>query len=187
MPVGDDQRQHIELARDVAARFNSRYGEALTLPEVATPRSAAGSWTSRSRTKKMSTTGGTPKGTVLVADPPDTIRKKFKVAVTDSGREVRRGPDKAGVANLVEIMAVATGVDPEEIEDRYDGQGYGPFKLDVAEAVITLLEPVRIRYTELAADPAELERLLRKGAEKARAASEPTLRTMYDRMGFAAP
>lgn len=187
VPVGDDQRQHIELARDVAARFNARYGETMTLPEVATPKVGGRIMDLQEPDKKMSTTGGTPLGTILVADPPDTIRKKFKVAVTDSGREVRRAPDKAGIANLVEIMAVAVGVAPDEIEDRYDGQGYGQFKLDVAEAVITLLEPVRLRYEELAADPGELERLLCKGADKARSASEPTLRAMYERMGFVAP
>ncbi len=187
VPVGDDQRQHIELARDVAARFNARYGELFTLPEVATPKVGGRIMDLQEPDRKMSTTGGTPLGTILVADSPDTIRKKLKVAVTDSGREVRRGPDKAGVTNLIEIMAVATGATPEEIEDRYDGQGYGQFKLDVAEAVIALLEPVRLRYQELAADPGELERLLRQGADKARAASDPTLRAMYERMGFASP
>jgi tryptophanyl-tRNA synthetase len=115
------------------------------------------------------------------------IRRKFKVAVTDSGRDVRRGPDKPGVSNLVEIMSVATGEPPEAIEDRYDGQGYGQFKSDVAEAVVTLLEPVRLRYEELIADPGELERLLRLGAEQAAHASAPTLEAMYERMGFARP
>jgi tryptophanyl-tRNA synthetase len=133
---------------------------------------------------KMSTTGGTPMGTVLVADPPDVIRRKFKVAVTDSGRDVRRAADKPGVSNLVDIMSVAEGVSPEEIENRYDGQGYGQFKSDVAEAVIAFLEPVRLRYEELAADPGELERLLRHGAEQAAAAAAPTLDSMYERMGF---
>jgi tryptophanyl-tRNA synthetase len=115
------------------------------------------------------------------------IRKKFKGAVTDSGQDVRRAPGKPGVTNLIEIMAVATGEAPEAIEDRYDGQGYGQFKSDVAEAVISLLEPVRLRYEELVGDPAELERLLRTGAEKAAAAAAPTLEAMYDRMGFVRP
>src|SRR5262249_4494210 len=136
---------------------------------------------------KMSTTGGTAQGTVLVADPPDVIRKKFKVAVTDSGTEVRRAPDKPGVSNLVEIMAVATVTAPEEIENRYDGQGYGQFKADVAEAVVALLEPVRLRYDELIADRGELERLLAVGAGKAAEAAAPTLEAMYERMGFARP
>ncbi len=136
----------------------------------------------------MSTTGGTPQGTVLVADPPDVIRKKFKVAVTDSGREVRRAPDKPGVTNLVEIMSVATGETPEEIEERYDGQGYGQFKQDVAEAVIALLEPVRLRYDELAARPRRARAAAaQSGRSKAAAAAAPTLEAMYERMGFVTP
>jgi tryptophanyl-tRNA synthetase len=134
---------------------------------------------------KMSTTGGTAQGTVLVADLPDVIRKKFKTAVTDSGSEIRQAPDKPGVSNLIEIMSVATGEQPEAIEARYGGEGYGRFKEDVAEAVVELLEPVRTRYEELRADPAEIERLLALGADKARTAAEPTLSAMYQRMGFA--
>ncbi len=184
VPIGDDQRQHLELTRDVATRFNQRYGVTFTIPEGRYPEVGARIMDLQEPENKMSTTGGTPQGTVLVADPPDVIRKKFKVAVTDSGKDVRRAPDKPGVSNLVEIMAVAIGASPEEIEDRYDGQGYGQFKSDVAEAVIALLEPVRLRYEELAADPGELERLLRIGAQKAAAAAAPTLEAMYDRMGF---
>jgi tryptophanyl-tRNA synthetase len=137
--------------------------------------------------RKMSTTGGTEQGTVLVLDDPDTIRKKLKVAVTDSGREVRRAPDKPGVTNLIEILSIATGETPDAIESRYDGAGYGQFKADVAEAVIELLAPVKARYEELRSDQAELERLLRVGADKAAEESAPTLREMYDRMGFVAP
>jgi tryptophanyl-tRNA synthetase len=132
----------------------------------------------------MSTTGGTAQGTVLVLDPPDTIRRKFKTAVTDSGREVVRAPEKPGISNLIEIMAVATGAEPEAIEKRYDGQGYGAFKVDVGEAVVELFAPIHRRYEELRADETELQRLLARGAEKARKASEPVLEEMYDRMGF---
>jgi tryptophanyl-tRNA synthetase len=185
VPVGDDQRQHIELARDVAERFNSRYGETFRLPGVETPPIGGRIMDLQEPTSKMSTTGGTPQGTVLVTDPPETIRKKFRSAVTDSGAEIRRAPDKPGITNLIEIMSVATGEAPEAIEARYDGQGYGQFKADVADAVVALLEPVRSRYEELSADPAELERLLALGADKARAASAPTLAAMYQRMGFA--
>jgi tryptophanyl-tRNA synthetase len=134
--------------------------------------------------KKMSTTGGTAQGTVLVLDPPDAIRKKFKTAVTDSGRDVVRSPEKPGISNLIEIMSVATAEEPESIEARYDGQGYGSFKEDVGEAVVALFEPVQRRYEELRADEVELQRLLALGAEKARKASEPLLEAMFDRMGF---
>ena len=115
----------------------------------------------------MSTTGGTPQGTILMLDPPDTIRKKVKSAVTDSGSEVRRDEEKPGVTNLIDVMTVATGESAEAIEARYDGGGYGQFKGDVAEAVVGLLEPIQERYAELRSDPAELIRLLGAGADKA--------------------
>src|SRR3954471_23493403 len=124
VPIGDDQRQHLELARDVAERFNSRFGETFAVPRGVYPESGARIMDLQEPTKKMSTTGGTPQGTVLIADPPDTIRKKFRSAVTDSGSEVRRGPDKTGVANLIDVMTVATGETAEAIEARYDGSGY---------------------------------------------------------------
>jgi tryptophanyl-tRNA synthetase len=137
-------------------------------------------------TKKMSTTGGTAQGTVLLLDEPDVLRKKIKSAVTDSGREVRRGPGKEGIENLISIMSVATGETPDAIEASYDGRGYGDFKIAVAEAVIELVSPIQARYRELRSDPAELQRLLQVGAEKARAVSAPTLALMYERMGFVA-
>jgi tryptophanyl-tRNA synthetase len=184
VPVGEDQRQHIELTRDVGARFNQRYGETFVLPEVETPEVGGRIMDLQEPGRKMSTTGGTPQGTILIADTPDVIQRKFKTAVTDSGRDVRRADDKPGITNLIEIMSVATGEAPDAIESRYDGEGYGRFKGEVADAVIALLEPVRLRYAELLADPAELERLLRRGAEKADEASAPTLAAMYERMGF---
>jgi tryptophanyl-tRNA synthetase len=187
VPVGDDQRQHIELTRDVAQRFNARYGETFKLPEGQIPEVGGRIMDLQEPEKKMSTTGGTPQGTVLVIDPPDVIRRKFKTAVTDSGREVVRAADKPGITNLIEIMSVATGDAPEAIEARYDGQGYGGFKQDVGEAVVALFEPVRLRYEELTRDPAELERLLAHGAEKAAQASAPTLERMYEVMGFTRP
>ena len=187
VPIGDDQRQHLEITRDIAARFNQRFGETFRLPDGKYPEVGARVMDLQEPENKMSTTGGTAMGTVLMADPPDVIRKKVKSAVTDSGRDVRRAPDKPGVANLIEIMSVASGEPPEAIEDRYDGQGYGQFKTDVAEAVVAFLEPVRLRYEEFSRDPGELERLLAVGAEKARAASAPTLEAMYERMGFVRP
>jgi len=184
VPVGVDQRQHVELSRDVATRFNSRFGDTFTLPRGIYPEIGARVMDLQEPDKKMSTTGGTDQGTVYVLDPPDAIRRKFKTAVTDSGREVTHAPDKPGVSNLVEIMSVATGDTIADIESRYDGQGYGAFKEDVAEAVIALLAPFQERYQELRSDPAELHRILELGAEKARAESEPTLEAMYERMGF---
>src|SRR5215208_1565 len=132
VPVGEDQRQHVELTRDVAERFNSRYGETFIVPEVLVAELGAKIMDLQEPTKKMSTTGGTPQGTVLVLDEPNVLRKKIKSAVTDSGREVRRGPGKEGIENLISIMAVATGDAPDAIEARYDGTGYGDFKADVA-------------------------------------------------------
>jgi tryptophanyl-tRNA synthetase len=133
----------------------------------------------------MSTTGGTEQGTVKLLDEPDVIRRKFRSAVTDSGREIRRGDDKAGITNLIDILSVATGRTPGEIEVDYADTGYGQFKTDVGEAVVALVEPIQQRYQALRADEGELIRLLRAGADKAAAASAPTLAAMYERMGFA--
>jgi tryptophanyl-tRNA synthetase len=187
VPVGEDQRQHVELTRDMAERFNSRFGETFVVPRVVVPKLGAKITDLQEPTKKMSTTGGTAQGTVLMLDEPDTIRKKIKSAVTDSGREVRRGEGKEGIENLISIMSVATGEQPEAIEARYDGAGYGQFKTDVAEAVVELFGPIQQRYRELRGDPGELQRVLAVGAEKARALSGPTLAAMYDRMGFLKP
>jgi tryptophanyl-tRNA synthetase len=188
VPIGDDQRQHLEITRDVAERFNSRYGETFRLPEAMVPEVGGRIMDLQEPTKKMSTTGGTAQGTVGVLDPPDTIRRKFKTAVTDSGTDVRHAPKaKPGISNLIEIMAIASGDEIPAIEARYDGGGYGAFKQEVGEAVVALFEPIRQRYEELRADPAELERLLALGAGKAREASAPTLERMYERMGFVRP
>jgi tryptophanyl-tRNA synthetase len=184
VPIGDDQRQHLELTRDIAERFNSRYGETFTLPEGRYPDVGARIMDLQEPHRKMSTTLGTPQGTLDLLDPAEVLTKKVRSAVTDSGREVRRGPGKAGIENLIEIMSVATGEDPEAIEARYDGSGYGQFKSDVAEAVVAVVMPIQERYRELRAGDAELQRLLGIGAEKAAEASAPTLAAMYDRMGF---
>jgi tryptophanyl-tRNA synthetase len=186
VPIGEDQRQHLELARDIAERFNYRFGETFRVPDGVFPELGGRIMDLQEPTAKMSTTSGTPQGTVLMADPPDVIRKKFKSAVTDSGREVRYDPDaKPGIANLIEILGVATGEPVATIEQRFDGQGYGAFKEAVGEAVVELLTPIRERYEALRADERELQRLLAIGADKARRAAEPTLEAMYDRMGFA--
>jgi tryptophanyl-tRNA synthetase len=188
VPIGDDQRQHLELARDIAERFNARFGETFVLPEGIYPEIGARIMDLQEPDKKMSTTGGTAQGTVGILDPPETIAKKFRSAVTDSGREVVHDREsKPGVSNLIEIMNVATGEPIDAIEARYDGQGYGAFKQAVGDAVIELLTPIRERYVELRSDEGELRRLLAGGAERARQESAPTLATMYERMGFVTP
>jgi tryptophanyl-tRNA synthetase len=185
VPIGDDQRQHLELTRDVAERFNQRFGETFVVPRGVYPESGARIKNLQEPERLMSTTRGAPQGVVRLNDEPDVVRKKFKTAVTDSGTEVRHDPaEKAGISNLIEIMTVATGESIPQIESRYDGQGYGQFKADVADAVVELLDPIQRRYTELRADEGELQRLLALGAEKAAAESAPTLETMYERMGF---
>jgi tryptophanyl-tRNA synthetase len=187
VPVGDDQRQHVELMREIARRFNQRFGETLVVPELIVPALGARIMDLQEPERKMSTTGGTGPGTVLVLDDADAIRKKLGSAVTDSGREVLRGPDKPGITNLIDILAVARGGDPAAIEAEFDGAGYGDFKKAVAEAVVELLAPVRERYAELRPDEAELERVFAAGAEKARAIAGPVVADVRERMGFAVP
>jgi tryptophanyl-tRNA synthetase len=175
VPVGEDQRQHIELMREIARRFNERFGEILVEPQHRIPEVGARIMDLQEPTNKMSTTGGTEAGTVLVLDDPKTVSKKVRSAVTDSGSEVKRGEGKEGISNLIEIMAVARGVGADEIEREFDGSGYGDFKGAVAEAVVDLLAPVRERYEELRPDEAALERTLSEGAEKARSIASGTL------------
>jgi tryptophanyl-tRNA synthetase len=186
VPIGDDQRQHLELARDVAQRFNSRYGETFVVPEGVFPETGGRVMNLQEPNVKMSKSRGAESGTVLLLDPPDTVRKKVRSAVTDSGTDVRYDPDgKPGISNLIELLTVVTGDSIRDVESRYDGSGYGQFKGDVADAIVELLEPLQARYHELRGDAAELQRLLSLGAEKARAESAPTLAQMYERMGFA--
>ena len=187
VPIGDDQRQHLELARDIAERFNMRYGETFVVPKGIYPTVGARIMDLQDPLGKMGKTGSSESGTIRILDEPDVIRRKLRSAVTDSGSEVRRGPDKPGVTNLIDIYSVATGDTPEQIEGRYDGTGYGQFKGDVAEAVVTVLAPIQERYHALRADENELRRLLVHGAEKARAVSGPTLEQIYERMGFIRP
>jgi tryptophanyl-tRNA synthetase len=187
VPVGDDQRQHVELTRDIAERFNQRFGATFVVPQATIPEEGARIKNLQEPERLMSTTRGAPQGVVRLVDPPDTIRKKFKTAVTDSGSDVRHAPEKAGISNLIEIMSVATGEPIATIESRYDGQGYGQFKQDVADAVVELLGPIQQRYAELRADEPQLRALLARGAEKAREVSAPMLDRIYERMGFVRP
>jgi tryptophanyl-tRNA synthetase len=183
VPVGEDQRQHIELMRGVAERFNARFGETLVVPEARIPEVGARIMDLQAPERKMSTTGGTPQGTVYVLDEPAAIAKKFRSSVTDSGSDVRRGSDKPGISNLIEILAAVRGVQPGAIESEFDGGGYGAFKQAVADAVVEYLAPVRVRYQELRADESELERVLAAGADKARAVAADTLADVRAAMG----
>jgi tryptophanyl-tRNA synthetase len=184
VPVGDDQRQHIELMRDIAERFNSRFGETLVVPEGRYPDVGARIMDLQAPERKMSTTGGTPQGTVYILDEPDVVAKKFRSAVTDSGTEVVRSPEKAGISNLIEILAAVRGSAPAEIEREFDGSGYGGFKQAVADAVVSYLKPVRERYEELRADEPGLERILAQGAEKAHAIASGTMLDVRRAMGL---
>jgi tryptophanyl-tRNA synthetase len=188
VPIGDDQRQHLELARDVAERFNYRFGETFKVPDGRFPEIGGRIMDLQEPTKKMSTTLSSEQGAVYLTDTADQIRKKFKSAVTDSEREIRYDPEaKPGVSNLLEIMSVATGRGIEELERSFDGAGYGDLKTAVGESVVELLTPVRETFEALRADERELQRLLGIGADKARRAAEPTLEAIYDRMGFVRP
>ena len=185
VPIGDDQRQHLELARDIAERFNYRYGETFRVPDGKFPEVGGRIMDLQEPSNKMSTTLSSEQGAVYLTDSPDAIRKKFKSAVTDSGREVRYDPEqKPGVSNLLEILNVVTGEPIDALEQRFDGAGYGDFKEAVGEAVVEILAPIHERFQALRADERELQRLLAVGAEKARRTSEPTVEAMYDRMGF---
>jgi tryptophanyl-tRNA synthetase len=183
VPVGEDQRQHVELMREIARRFNERYGETLVVPEHRIPEVGARIMDLQAPDSKMTTTGGSEQGTVYVLDPPDEVARKLRSAVTDSGTEVRRGPDKPGITNLIEILAALRGTDPAEVEREFDGSGYGDFKQAVGDAVAEYLAPVRARYEEIRPDEAGLEEALAAGAAKAGAIAAPTLAEVRDAMG----
>ncbi len=184
VPVGDDQRQHIELAREIARRFNTTYGEVFVEPDHVIPEVGARIMDLQEPGAKMSTSYGTDAGLIYIDDEPDAIRRKLKRAQTDSGSEIVRAPDKAGISNLIEILAVTRQVAPEEIEREFEGQGYGAFKEAVGEALVEMLAPVRERYRELRADEEGLERTLAMGAERARAIAQETMAEVRPLMGI---
>ncbi|MGA2012614.1 MAG: tryptophan--tRNA ligase [Solirubrobacteraceae bacterium] len=186
VPVGDDQRQHVELMRDIAERFNTRFGDTLVVPEARIPTVGARIMDLQAPERKMSTTGGSVQGTVYVLDEPAAIAKKIRSSVTDSGSEVRRARDKPGVTNLIEILAAVRGTAADAIEQEFDGAGYGAFKGAVADAVVDYLAPVRERYTELRSDEGELERIMAAGADKARAIAGDTVADVRAAMGVGA-
>jgi tryptophanyl-tRNA synthetase len=183
VPVGEDQREHVELMRDTAERFNRRFGDTLVVPEARIPQVGARIRDLQDPTRKMSTTGSSEQGTVYVLDEPGAVLKKFKRAVTDSGTEVVRAPDKPGISNLIELLAVIRGSGADEVEREFADSRYGDFKVAVGEAVVAYLAPVRERYTQLREDEPELERILGRGAERARAMAAETLADVRERMG----
>ena len=186
VPVGDDQRQHVELMRDIAERFNARFGageDVLVVPEHRIPEVGARIMDLQDPTARMSTTASSEQGALYILDERDVVASKIGSAVTDSGTEVRRGPDKPGISNLIEILSVVRGFEPERIEDEFDGQGYGAFKRAVAEAVVEYLAPTRERYAEIREDEDELERVLAAGTEKAHSIASETLADVREVMG----
>jgi tryptophanyl-tRNA synthetase len=187
VPVGEDQRQHLELMRDIAIRFNGRYGETFVVPEASIPPVGARIVDLQEPTKKMSTTGGTEQGTLTLLEDPKRLQRKIMSAVTDSDGEIRHDPEgKPGVSGLLALQSAIEGVSISDLEARYQGAGYGDFKREVAERVVDLLAPLQARHAELAADPAEVERLLQRGAERAREIAVPQIATVRERIGFLA-
>ncbi|WP_395243788.1 tryptophan--tRNA ligase [Agromyces sp. MMS24-K17] len=185
VPVGDDQRQHLELTRDLAGRFNSRFGDTFTVPEAYIPKESARIYDLQEPTSKMSKSAASEAGLIKLLDEPNVTAKKIKSAVTDAEREIRYDPAlKPGISNLLDIYATVTGRTIPELEAEYAGRGYGDLKKELAEAVVDALAPIRARTLELMADPAELDRLLAIGADKAAERAERTLATVYDRVGF---
>lgn len=183
VPVGEDQREHLELMRNVAERFNSRFGPVLVVPEHRIPTVGARVRDLQEPERKMSTTAGTEQGTVHVLDEPAAVLRKFKRAVTDSGTEIVRSPDKPGISNLIEVLAAVRGGSPEDIEAEFASSRYGDFKVATGEGVVEYLRPVRERYADLRADEPELERRLGLGAEKARAIAAATLADVRQAIG----
>ncbi|MBN8867246.1 MAG: tryptophan--tRNA ligase [Solirubrobacterales bacterium] len=187
VPVGDDQRQHIELTREIARRFNERFGETLVVPDHRIPAIGARIMDLQEPNRKMSTSVGADSGRIYLLETEKETRKKLASAVTDSGREVRRGEGKEGVANLIGIYAVATGKTEDEVEAEFEGAGYGDFKKAVGESVVEYLAPVRERYPEIRADEAGMERILAAGAARARELAAVTLAAVRAAMGVGVP
>ncbi len=185
VPVGEDQRQHLELARDVAQRFNSRFPDTFVVPEVLIPKVTAKIYDLADPTSKMSKSAATEAGLISLLDNPKVTAKKIRSAVTDSGREVRYDPDaQPGVSNLLTIQSAVTGTEIDKLVDAYEGRGYGDLKADTADAVVEFLTPVKARVDELMGDPTELEAILKNGGQRAREVSAKTLAKVYERLGF---
>jgi tryptophanyl-tRNA synthetase len=184
VPVGEDQRQHLELSRTLARRFNHLYGETFVVPEIMIPEVGARIMALDDPTQKMSKSLPTPGGYIALLDEPDTIRRKIRRAVTDSGTEIVAGPEKPAVTNLLGIYAAIVGETISALEERYEGSGYGDFKHDLAEVVVEALSPIRERTLDLLDDPRELDEILESGAEKARKVASSTLHDAWAKLGL---
>ena len=184
VPVGEDQRQHVELMRDIGGRFNASFGETFVLPEAWIPERGARIMALDDPTQKMSKSAGRPASSVGVAEAPEAIAKRFKSAVTDSGREVRAAADKPALTNLLTIFSLVEGTPVAELEERFGDSGYGAFKAALADVVIEHLRPIRERYEELVSDPAQTAALLRRGAEKAESVARATMKVVRERIGL---
>jgi len=185
VPVGEDQRQHIELTRDIAARFNSRFGDTLVVPEVRILKESAKVFDLQNPESKMSKSSESPQGIVWLLDDPTTVAKKIKSAVTDTDRDIRFDPaNKEGVSNLLGILSLLGGTPIDRLEEEFAGKGYGDLKGSVADAVVAEFEPIRARTLDLLADPAELDRMLAVNADRANQIAEATLTRVYDAVGF---
>jgi tryptophanyl-tRNA synthetase len=187
VPVGEDQREHIEVMRDVAEAFNKRFGETLVVPEGNIPTVGARIRDLKEPEKKMSTTGGTEAGRIYVDEEPASIIKKFRRAETDSGREIVRGDDKPGITNMIEILSVVRGTAPAAVERGFEGKGYGDFKAAVGEEVAEWLRPTRERYLELREDTAAIEAIFEIGAAKAHAIASEVVADVREKMGVGKP
>ena len=185
VPVGEDQRQHVEITRNIAQRFNGIYGDVFTMPEAYIPKVAARVKSLSEPEKKMSKSSPNENSFVLVMDKPEAIMRKFKRAITDSEGGIYRSPEKPGVTNLIEIYSAVTGMTPEAVENEFNGKGYGVFKPAVGEAVVEALRPIREETERLLGDKGYLETLYRQGAEKAAALANRTLRKVHKKVGFA--
>ncbi len=184
VPVGNDQKQHLELARDVAIRFNNLYGEVFRVPEPYIPQVGARVMSLQDPAAKMSKSDDNANNYIALLDPPDVVSKKLKRAVTDSGSTIEYDEQRPGIANLMTIFSAVTNKSFAQIEKEYSGQGYGKFKNDLAEAVVEFLRPVQTRYQKLIGDSGELARMLKDGAERAQARAEPTLKRVHEVLGF---
>ena len=185
VPVGEDRRQHVEITRNIAQRFNGIYGDVFTMPEAYIPKVAARVMSLSEPEKKMSKSSPNENSFVLVMDKPEAIMRKFKRAITDSEGGIYRSPEKPGVTNLIEIYSAVTGMTPEAVENEFNGKGYGVFKPAVGEAVVEALRPIREETERLLGDKGYLETLYRQGAEKAAALANRTLRKVHKKVGFA--